>query len=140
MMVSCVNFFQLNILSNNHKIVLVIKGFNSESDLVIHYETFERNHTVMGVVFKDIVDNEVPKKLNYAIRPFNKHVDWDTETLFQQTFHYEQDSGKRELFLEFFSFNDNGNVGKAHTNQQNYLYVAIEPSVFSWQITCYESR
>lgn len=70
-----------------------MKGFTDENELVAYYEKFATNESVMGVVFKRLSGNEIPKKLDYSIRPYDMYEEWDTDKLFDSYMMYAPEKG-----------------------------------------------
>ncbi|KAF5283848.1 hypothetical protein FQA39_LY04668 [Lamprigera yunnana] len=68
-----------------------IKGFENETELLTNIEY--ANDAVMCVIFKNTTAHEIPKKLDYTIRAYAEHVDWETELLYKTSYSYIPDLG-----------------------------------------------
>ncbi|KAF5274074.1 hypothetical protein FQR65_LT04472 [Abscondita terminalis] len=65
-----------------------IVGFQTVSELNAFYQKHGNNETgIMAIVFNGLSGNSVPKQLNYVIRPYERYIDWETQTLYNSKLH-----------------------------------------------------
>lgn len=79
-------------ITNN---ILDVKGFDDEAALLVHYDQFGKNDTILAVIFDQLSTTAESKQFKYTIRPYEKYITWDTDSLFHQEFFYVPDYGTK---------------------------------------------